>query len=228
MVLSSHSGDETRFSLRLEERDLRPGRPAKVFRKRFPEPHEVRLHYHESLELNLCTGLAGRMLVGGRACDLGQQPLIVLPPRTLHAYDIDRCAGWMDIIHIFPQFVDAPLNGGALARMFGSLVPASLSCLATMARVVDFASYLQDVPCDAPGGELPKRLMLAARILDLLSCLLTAQSSGSAAAMLQLPAAVDDHVLLRLIEWTECRLDHPPSLAEAAREMAMGRSAFCR
>lgn len=218
MVLSSSYSEETRIALRFEERELGPGRPLKVFSKAFPEPHRVRLHYHESLELNLCRDLRGEVRVGAERRDLSALYLAVIPPLALHSYDIAPCAGRMEILHIAPRYLPPPLDGAAFSALAARAAPFAPLDGAARERVERCVASLAAF-ARAPDGATPSaRCAAAAVILELLSLL-----PGGAGH----PGAADDPVLRRLIDWTEGRLDSPAGLEEAAEWMGMSRSAFC-
>lgn len=215
MALSSKFAqeDENLFTLRLEERELRPGLPIKIFKKKFSAPQMVRLHYHESLELNLCSGVEGKVWIGGKGYDLSKHPLFVLAPRILHSYTIEASGGEMTIIHIFPSFLGPWIDGAFYSRSVSRLPPVCPRYDSDITVPLNFVEKLKDIrekpinPC-----------ALAGEILNLTAYLLQAEDRS----------LVDESQLRRLIDWTEKRVSQPPRISDAARKMGMSRSGFCR
>lgn len=86
--------------LKYEEKDLGPDHPVHYHRSVYSEDTAIRLHYHESLEINLMIGSAGTAYVEGRSLDLRKTGLLVLPPRTVHSYRIKGNGGQIRVWHL--------------------------------------------------------------------------------------------------------------------------------
>ena len=208
--------DEDRFALRFEERGLGPGRPVKTFTKTFHRDHSVRLHYHQSIELNLNTSLSGKAWVDGRGYDLSAQPLLLLPPRSIHSYTINACSGAMTIVHISPAALEPWINAARLQELLARLPPADPSYGEALLAIRSLALEASRGEPRLSGDSAPFRL--AARVLDVVAFLAEADHGPPSS----------DRELRNLIDWTEARLSRPPSLEEAAAFSSMSRSAFCR
>ena len=226
MVLSSNFG----FVLRLEESDLRPGRPVKAFEKRFPERHAVRLHYHESLELNLSRNVQGYARIGREDYDLSDHPLLVLAPRSLHSYAIEPSPGSMLILHINPSFLGPWIRSDTFARSIARLPPASPAYAAAEASLRDLSMSVgvgtgdearSAINAANSSAACAAACALEARILAVCALLLEAETAAVA-------PTPDDPDLRHLISWSEERVAAPPPVSKAAKEMGMSRSAFCR
>lgn len=204
------------MTLRSEERGLGPGRPVKVIRKSFSAGETVRLHYHESLEINLFTSLSGSVRIEGSVLDLAGRTCLVLAPRRLHAYRILPSGGTMTVVHIALSGLKPLVDGDLLARMLARLPPSSPAYSGIEDKV---AALLERLPGNEapPDGDAAARTECAAAILGFCAFLLAAGGY---------PAAGDSE-LRALIDWTEARLDASPTLAEAARATGRSRSSFC-
>jgi AraC-like DNA-binding protein/quercetin dioxygenase-like cupin family protein len=215
MVLSSKftREDENLFTLRLEERDIRPGLPVKVFTKYFVVAQTVRLHYHESLELNLCFNVRGTIWISGQAYDLSEHPVFVLAPRILHSYSIEPSSGKMEIIHIFPSFLGPWIDGAFYYRSVSALPPTCPLYDRDLRVLLEFIEKVKGF------AEKPSH-----------SCSLSSDILGLTAYLLQAKSRPwgDEPQLRRLIDWTEKNLSKAPDLSSAARELGMSRSGFCR
>jgi len=208
--------DEDRFALRFEERGLGPGRPVKSFTKTFQYDHSVRLHYHQSFELNLNAGLSGKAWVDGRGYDLSEEPLLLLTPRSIHSYAIQASSGSMTIVHISPMALESWINVAGLQELLVRLPPTAPAYGKALPAI-------RSLMLEASQGE-PRQsgdsasCRLAARVLDVVALLAEADHGPPSS----------DRELRNLIDWTEARLANPPSLGEAASFSSMSRSAFCR
>lgn len=213
MVLSStfcpDSSPEP-VTLRSEERGLCPARPVKVIKKAFPAGETVRLHYHESLEINLCDSVSGSVRIEGRAINLEGVKALVLSPRTLHAYRILPSRGSMTVIHIALSGLSPLVDGEFLSRILSRLPPVSPSYAGIEEKVAALNGKI-------PRNEVVSRIDFAAAVLDLAAFLLGAGGHPP----------VEDRELRTLIDWTEARLDDPPALEEAAQATGRSRSSFC-
>ncbi|MDC7226734.1 MAG: uroporphyrinogen decarboxylase family protein [Spirochaetales bacterium] len=108
--MDSYSG------LKFEEAGLSRENPVKFFIRTFETEKAVRLHYHSSLEINICRGVDGVIRLGERSIELREDCLIMLPPETPHSYRFSACSGTVEVCHImldtFPGAVEA--MGGRL------------------------------------------------------------------------------------------------------------------
>ncbi len=208
--------DEDRFALRFEERGLGPWRPVKAFTKTFERDHSVRLHYHQSFELNLNVGLEGKAWVDGRGYDLSAVPLLLLPPRSIHSYTIQASAGSMTIVHIAPAALEPWINVGGLQALLSRLPPSAPAYEKALPTIRSLALEASRGESRLSGDSASCRL--ASRVLDVVAFLAEAEHGPPSS----------DRELRNLIDWTESRLGSPPSLGEAAAFSSMSRSAFCR
>ncbi len=85
-----------------KERDMGFSRekPIHIFKKQFLQDVEVPLHYHDTLEINYCCNIIGKITAGRVSIDLSSNEIIVLSPRYLHSYQIQKNTGYMIILHI--------------------------------------------------------------------------------------------------------------------------------
>lgn len=91
---------EKKLPLRQEELEYNISNPIVVFRGFFKSSVKINLHYHNALEVNICTKLKGIANVNGKTINLSTDPIIVIPPNTIHSYDIQKSDGEMLIAMI--------------------------------------------------------------------------------------------------------------------------------
>jgi AraC-like DNA-binding protein len=193
--------------LRYEEQGMSADRPVKRFRRRFPERTQVRLHYHYSLEVNLCDTVVGTMRVGERLFDLSRIRLAVLPPGVLHSYDIRRNDGEIDVVHIALGLLGDWIAPEKIAEHTAHIAPERL----VFSRETPVAAWAHTGPGTTFGA-----LAYAFRILDLVSD----SDAGS-----------EEHRpswLRAVVDYTEERYAHAITLEQAAGVAGLSRSGFAR
>lgn len=117
-----------RARLRMEEPGVGRFSPTGKRHRVFPEPCNVVMHYHSSLEVNSIHAAAGNLLLNGNCYPLEKLRLIILPPWCLHGYQIDQSAGWIDVYHLWPKGFEDYLQGtfaDKLQRFAPMLIEAS-------------------------------------------------------------------------------------------------------
>lgn len=90
---------------KFEERGLSAVSPVKYDIRTFKSDEYIRLHYHNSLEINICRRLKGFIRIGGTAQSLSPDCLVVIPPDTPHSYLLNNCSGTIEVFHILPDSI---------------------------------------------------------------------------------------------------------------------------
>lgn len=90
-------------SFQYEEENLHSENPVIAYSKLFLNSTAVRLHYHQSLEINFCRDVSGKAYLGKVCADLSSDPILIIPPNHSHWYDIEKSRGY-----ITPNLSDSP------------------------------------------------------------------------------------------------------------------------
>jgi AraC-like DNA-binding protein len=213
---------ERRFALLHEEPGIGAQRSAKAFRRTFSDRCVVRPHYHETVELNLSDGVAGAAMIEGERYELGRSPLLVIPPRTVHSYDIGPCAGSMLVVHVSCAALAAWLNRAEVEGSFARLPRTDSGWSGSCEEVRRFAEAWAR-------PEHQDDCLVAAQVLALLAALAGSVAGNPVAAARANPRSRrDGEDLDALVALAAGRLSRPPSIEEAARKVSKSRSAFCR
>ncbi len=85
--------------LKFEEDGLSSQFPVKHFVRTFVTDKIIRLHYHRSLEINICRGVEGIIRLGGADHSIASDCIIVLPPETPHSNRILKSEGSIEVFH---------------------------------------------------------------------------------------------------------------------------------
>ena len=202
----------------LEERlDFSREVPHTVHLKSFPEEDIVPLHYGETLEILLCDGLAGELVIDGKPYELGGRQVFVIPPLTVHANRIQAGPGQMAVVKVsFPDlahFMDIPAmlayQGLSLDRLDPTGPPYD-----ALRAIVDRLIERDD------------RLFLRmAALIDLFALLSRHMASGEKIAPAVSQAKND--FLTAVLSWTQAQYAQPVSLADIASHIGYSKSHFC-
>ena len=111
--------------MKFEERDLSSRNPVVFHEYTFDEDTSIRMHYHSSLEINICSGSEGFIHVEGSSLALADYSLIVLQPNTLHSYQIKGNGSKIQVWHIGIQHLSY-INSLSLERHLKESYPYSL------------------------------------------------------------------------------------------------------
>ena len=69
--------------------------PYVIHIKRFQTADIVPLHYADTVELLVCSGLCGEIVVNTECCPLGGDQVFLIPPYTLHSNRVEPSGGIM-------------------------------------------------------------------------------------------------------------------------------------
>lgn len=83
-----------------EQFDFSAQMPYTLCVKHFPSEDVVPLHYAETVEILLCSGLSGQIVIDDQRFALGGRQLFVIPPYTLHANSIRPGSGVMLVMKV--------------------------------------------------------------------------------------------------------------------------------
>ena len=88
-----------------EQREFSPEMPYTIHIKTFPAEEMVPLHYAKTVEVLLCDGLRGEVLVEGRRFALSGKQVFVAPPHALHSTRVQPCGGKMLVFKVHPNYM---------------------------------------------------------------------------------------------------------------------------
>ena len=107
--------------MKFEEKGLSSDNPIVINRRTLHEDTVVRMHYHSSLEINLCENAKGLIHVEGRSIPLEKYSLFVLQPGTLHSYRIRGNSGRIIVWHLglhLLSYIDSETLKSDLSRSY--------------------------------------------------------------------------------------------------------------
>lgn len=179
--------------------------------RHFDTDLEVSLHYHESLEVNICEQVSGSIRIENREYDLLENPIIVLAPKRLHSYRIRGDGGRMRVCHI-------SVEGLKRLLQFETILTELSLDLATLPAIDE--SYNGII-------ESISELFAASDTIDRLSAtlqLFRALSQVRSERLIDRP----DELLSRVIAYTETHYPERITLEELSSHLGLSRSYFCR
>ena len=197
--------------LKYEEDGLSGSKPVKYFMRRFENDKIIRLHYHNSLEINVCRNVDGLIRLGEGSLSLSPDCFILLPPEIPHSYKFNRCNGTVEVYHFL---IDAmPGIAEALRNSLRTMV-IPLSVLNP--SVEDYLSVLQN-------GGIESVIKLSGILLLLVGELNTQKSRKRSD-----PVSVPSPFLRKVIDFAENNYHQLIDLKAVSLYAGMSKYHFCR
>ncbi len=208
MSLLNHTAHP--LGLKFEEKGMTWEHPVRCFCHESRINHLIRLHYHDSFEINLIRGIDGEIRIEGKPLQLKKTNLIFLPPGLLHSYRTDSSRldkALFKVWHLkFENF--AFLNGEMMKQIAGQLRGSII--------LNDYSDSLAEVLEQLESGDT---LEQNAAFLRLFTLLPECKGSG---------ISLEDDFLHRTIRFLEENYARSISLEEAARAMNLSKYHFSR
>jgi AraC-like DNA-binding protein len=200
---------------KFEERGLDRRSPGKLFIKDERAGEKVRIHYHQSLEINLFNGIDGAIHLEAGEFSLKGIRAAVLPPRQLHGYSIEP-GGSILVGHIAPDLLDDVLRTEKIAALLDRYAGPRF-----------FESFPAHPLLTLPPDASP--LMLtdfhAAELLFFLLARCGEERRSEPEAVMD---RRESEALKGIIDLVEEGFHRKLTLEKAARTVGVSRSRFCR
>ncbi|HAK46485.1 MAG TPA: hypothetical protein DCO79_11280 [Spirochaeta sp.] len=129
--------------LKFEEDGLSSQLPVKHFVRTFETDKMIRLHYHRSLEINICRDVEGIIRLGGAEHSIARNCIIVLPPESPHSYRILKSEGSIEVFHFMIK--EMPGLESALNDTLQRQIIPLADCSAEAARQFTFFRKKQNI-----------------------------------------------------------------------------------
>ena len=174
-------------------------------------------HYAETMEIEVCCGITGEVVIENERIRVEGDTVVVVPPGAVHAVTFRSGPGQVYVLHIsfadLRPFVDVE---AMLAREGRSLTDAARIC-------PDFGEICQLVQeLIARDGDPFARVRLLLEILEHIFARRQAETPAG-----HLPPAPDSDELRRILRWTEEHFTGEICLEDAARAVGFSKNYFC-
>lgn len=191
--------------------------PYRIRYKDFPNDDITPLHYAETIEVAVCCGITGELVVGSTHLPIQQDTVYAVPPGIVHATTIHRGPGHIYVLHISLEALSAFIGVEALVQQSGKTFEG-MPCICPEFHKIQ--SLIQEM---IKKDDMPFSRMRA--LLELLE-VLSRQMPACKAASQERPDGSSD-ALHRILRWTEVHFAEPVRLEQAAAEVGFSRNYFC-
>lgn len=191
--------------------------PYRIRRKDFQNDDIAPLHYADTLELGLCCGIRGDVVIGSEVLRVDGNAVYAVPPGAVHATSFERGPGFIYVIHVSPSALSGLVD---LERLFNQEQKS-------IHRIPAFCEGFQEI------HDLVQRIILAdedpllrtALLMEIFAVLKRQTPEG-------IPAGgpspnTGSSELHRIIQWTETHFAEPVRLEQAAAVAGFTRNYFC-
>ncbi len=185
--------------------------------KKFQTEDIVPLHYAETLEMLLCDGLCGEIVIDNQRYTLDGQQLFVIPPYTVHSNNVRPGSGTMYVFKICFQEMDRYINiSNFLATRDISLSQLQYFCPEYNA-VMEIVNGLM-----IHDGDLMQCLPLILRLFMVLSRYTEPERTKASGHTQFKGSSLQD-----LIRWTNENYSRKITIEEAAKISGYSKYHFC-
>lgn len=191
--------------------------PYRIRWKDFQNEDTAPLHYADTLELGVCCGIFGEVVIGSRRMPIRGQAVYVVPPGAVHATTFHRGNGHIYVLQISPDALKSLVNLELLFEQCGK----SMHAIPCICRNFDgiFHAVEQMIQTDGSPFERLRHLLE-------LMFLLEQETPSSDGQEPELFAAQNDQ-LRRILQWTQNHFADSIQLEQAAAVSGFSRNYFC-
>ena len=175
------------------------------------------LHYADTLEIEICCGIKGEMVIENARVEIDGDAVVVVPPGAVHSVVIRRGPGRVYLLQISFEALRGFVDVEALLAQSGrSFAGMELVCpeFERMRALV-----LEMIERD---GEPFARTRALLEIFEILVAQMRPAEGGEGA-----PVQSGSEELRRILRWTEENFTHPVGLGEAAAAVGFTKNYFC-
>lgn len=210
-----HPSDKEHFSALKEEETLLTSHQLINLRSRqFPGGHDIHLHYHDTLEIDMSMHTTGTIMLDGTAFPIKNGSIFVIPPGILHSYHFEPGSRDFTVLHISLETLATYMYK---EKLFGV-----------------FDSGLQDIPWFHESYTAIGSIINDLYNLEETDTLAILSAILAICSILMKPTTKRPHYqdpneqMKRAIEFTEKSFQQPISVADAASAAGLSRSFFSR
>lgn len=191
--------------------------PYRIRQKDFQNDDIAPLHYADTLEIGLCCGIHGEVVIGSEHLAIDGYSVYVVPPGAIHATTFSRGTGCIYVLQVSPEALRSLVNIEALFRqshksLYG--IPHICGEFDTM-----YALVQEMIRRD---GEPLARIRLLLEVLELLE----RQTSPEETVQSELLPGSNAQ-LHQILHWTQKHFAEPIQLEQAASVVGFSRNYFC-
>ena len=200
-----------------EQREFSPEMPYTIHIKTFPAEEMVPLHYAKTVEVLLCDGLRGEVLVEGRRFALSGKQVFVAPPHALHSTRVQPCGGKMLVFKVHPNYMRRYMDLENYLEVCGCGMERLAALCPDTGEIFALIHKLMDLDGDL--GRCLPLVMEAFRIL--------AQHPAPPLQSLRGSDRPQTGGLQQAVRWTEENYSRHVTLDEVARVAGYSKYYFC-
>lgn len=191
--------------------------PYRVRKKDFQNDDIAPLHYADTLEIGVCRGIRGEVIIGNERLTVDGDAVYAVPPGAVHATSFSRGTGCIYVLQISPEALKELVNIELLFSQCGKTLSAIPHICQDFDTIHDLVRQL--IRLD---GKPLERI----RVLLALFSLLEQQTPGGAGGLAESLSAQNDQ-LYRILRWTQTHFAEEIQLEQAASVVGFSRNYFC-
>ncbi|MCI7639205.1 MAG: AraC family transcriptional regulator [Clostridiales bacterium] len=191
--------------------------PYRIRQKDFQNDDIAPLHYADTLEIGLCCGIQGEVLIGNERLLIDGEAVYVVTPGAVHATAFSRGPGCIYVLQVSPEALKELVNIEALFRQNGKSIYAIPHICQGFDSV--YALVQEMIRLDShPLGRI--------RVLLEIFSQLESQTPAEESLKTE-PLPAQNTQLCQILHWTQAHFAEEVTLGQAASVMGFSRNYFC-
>lgn len=191
--------------------------PYRIRKKDFQNDDIAPLHYADTLELGLCCGITGELVIGSERMKIDGDTVYVVPPGAVHATSFSRGDGCIYVVQVAPGALQGLVDISALfAQNQKSIysIPHICNAFGEIRQRIEEMILMDDNPIT--------RTRLLLEVFEILEQETPTETVSEAEEF-----SVRNRELYNIIHWTEKHFAEPIRLEQAASVVGFTRNYFC-
>lgn len=191
--------------------------PYRIRKKDFRNDDIAPLHYADTLEIGVCCGIVGELVIGREQLKITGDTVYVVPPGVVHSTAFKQGDGCIYVLHVSLEHLQGLIDMEQLFQQNQKSIYA-IPCICP--DFVQIYQYVQGmVSMDSSPISRTRLLLMIFEVLE-------HHTEGQTAIGIQLLVA-KNRELHKIIHWTEKHFAEPICLEQAAAVVGFTRNYFC-
>ena len=192
--------------------------PYKIRCKDFVNDDIAPIHCAETMEIEVCCGITGEVVIEHERIPVDGDAVVVVPPEAVHAVTFRTGPGRLYVLHISFDALRSFVDVEALLALDGRTLAGVPRICPDFAKV--HSLVLEMIERDS---EPLARIRLLMEVLEIVTACASVPEPVASPA----PPAASSEELRRILRWTETHFTGQVSLEDAARTVGFTKNYFC-
>ncbi|MFC1504282.1 AraC family transcriptional regulator [Spirochaetota bacterium] len=198
-----------------DDRNFNEEYPYKLWRKYYKEEEHICLHYHNMLEILVCSNVRGYVFIENKRYRLEDHRIFIVPPETVHSFDINRSTGNILILQISLKYI---MDYIRIDTLFTAL-HTDISGIRFVSNGYARLQYILEELLNKNSENAFYKLKSFLSIFELLA---------QHAVRKESPPLKKDSKIRKIVDWTSANFAEKITIGQAAEVLGLTKYYFCK